>query len=490
MKIFGLKFSSYFYILFCLSAIYLYFDWVASDQIYSIKLDRFELFNIDESLHYCYAKSALYYPIALINPFAKVGFTSSCFLFLKIFSENILSLRIMNSVYSIGVFILMVKIGSFLKLSKKTVVLSIILTAFFPLFFLGSISVINEAMFSFFLLVAIWSAYKEKLFASALAVSFLPLISQFGFIYLLIWTAWLIKKGKFKPVILIFGPTVLWTITNMLLLGHSLFYTLYYRTLLMPHPPLDSLVTPGEFVNFYFLTFCPLIILFIFLSVFNRKKYLGDGKLWLIQAVLVFQLLQFIFEIFIMPFFYSGMFIYKIRQLIPAVPLLAILTAFILEKTIQAVKKSRLGDYLYILIAAISIVYLPYSIIKLQKFPLIKNEFLSPEQEKSIIEAGVWLKGYCQKHDITSLVGDGEDLPSSVNRRIWMQAPNKIIYYGTKGLKRVPNTALNLLTYKSSPIGALEKCLFLVRNPDKSLVSTEIKLIKDFPSISLYFYAK
>lgn len=490
MKIFGLKLSAYFYILFCMSAIYLYFDWVASDQIYSIKLDRFELFNIDESLHYCYAKSALYYPIALINPFAKAGFTTSCLLFLKIFSENILSLRIMNSIYSIGVFILMVKIGSFLKLSQKTVILSIILTAFFPLFFLGSISVINEVMFSFFLLAAIWSAYKENFFASALAVSFLPLISQFGFIYLFIWTAWLIKRGKFMLVILIFGPTALWTISNIFLLGHSPFYTLYYRAFLMTHPPLDSLVTPQEFANFYFLTFCPLIILFIFFFVFNRKKYPVDGKLRLIQTVLVFQLLQFIFEIFIMPFFYSGMFIYKIRQLIPAVPLLAILTAFILEKTMQTGKRIKLGNYLYILIAALSIIYLPYSINKLQKFPLIKNEFLSPEQEKSVIEAGAWLKGYCQENNIASLVGDGDDLPSSVNRRIWMYAPNKIIYYGTKGLKRIPNTALNLLTYKSSPIGALDKCLFLARNSDKNSVSAELKLIKGFPSISLYFYAK
>jgi hypothetical protein len=172
------------------------------------------------------------------------------------------------------------------------------------------------------------------------------------------------------------------------------------------------------------------------------------------------------------------------------VPLLAILTAFILEKTMQTGKRIKLGNYLYILIAVLSIIYLPYSINKLQKFPLIKNEFLSPEQEKSVIEAGAWLKGYCQENNIASLVGDGDDLPSSVNRRIWMYAPNKIIYYGTKGLKRIPNTALNLLTYKSSPIGALDKCLFLARNSDKNSVSAELKLIKGFPSISLYFYAK
>lgn len=488
MKKLSLKFPLYLYAVFFIFIIFLYFGRIASDRILSMGLDRFELYNIDESLHYCYAQSALYHPIALINPFAKSGFTASCVLFMKVLSENILSLRIMNSVYSAGVLILMIRIGSVLKLLKKTILLSIVLTASFPLFFLGSISVLTEMMFSFFLLLSVFLMYKEKYLLSCLSVSLLPLVSQHGLIYLFVWAACLASRKHIRLVPVMFIPIILWTASNMILLGHPALYTVYYRPFLMLHPPADSLVTPREFMNFYFLLLSPLLILFA--AMFAQKRRFESNKARFIQIIMLFQSLQLILEIFVIPFFYSYSFVYKIRQFIPVVPLAAILASFLLERAVLKKVSSGLQNLVCVSVAALSIAYLPYSVNNLQKFASIKNEILSREQEEEVMRAGVWLNDYIREKGITAVLGAGDDIPSPVTRRIWMDMPGEVIYYGTDRLRNLPYTAFNALTYKDSPIVSHDYCLFLIRGHDDEPVASELSLIKSFPSILLRFYVK
>ncbi|MFA4988234.1 MAG: hypothetical protein WC572_01400 [Candidatus Omnitrophota bacterium] len=464
----------------------LYFDQIASCPVLSTGLDRFILFNIDESLHYCYIKAANFYPVAYLNPFAKIGFTAAHGLISLVSSQSMTALRALNSIYAVGVLVLVIKLSSFLRMPVKAALLSAFLTISFPVFFLGSISILVELMFSFLLVLALYLFYKKRFFSSSLAISLLPLVHQYGFFYIFLWVYFLGREKQAKLIFPLFIPFLLWSFANTAFLGHPLIYTLCYRPFICPSPPLDCLVSPRDFLNFYILLISPLVILFTAALMRSSSFGIIKGKLKPIIGVIVLQAFILLADIIVIPFFSLGSFVYKLRIIIPFIPLASVVSVFLLEHIMAKARKLLACAYVLLVVAALF--YCPYSVGKLQRFPLIKNEILSPRQEADLLAAGKWLGAYMEEKGVSVIVCQGDDLPSSVTRRIWMFLPGKVRFLTLNDFSLADKGVFDVLTYKKTSVKDLTRCLFITRYPEYSLTEKGLRLIKDFPLLSLYVY--
>lgn len=460
--------------------VFLFFSWFVSSPIRAARIDRYILYYIDESVRYFHAKASLQSPLVFLNPYAKSLTMIFSNLFLHILPFGMISLRIMNALFSAGTLFLLSRLMKKLGFSETLTILAILITATFPPYFLSSFSVLSEPMFSFFLILAIFLYYSNKHLLSSLVVSLTPLIRQEGVIFLCIWLFLLFELKKEKYIFFLFIPTLLWIITNKIFLNHPFSYIfLFLPRIMQGDLPYDSLLNVKDLRLAYFLGYLP--ILFLFLS--GLKIRIRDKKYFLLLICITAEIILIaVLNIFI--FLTRKHLVYELRFLIPIIPLVNIYILSALGAIADKyIKKNEISGGFFISAIFIIIFLNFYQLKKLQRLPYVLNNYINPEQEVEIKSASDWIEDYLDKEGIKDVTY--RKMTHKIIRRVLMYLPGNMQFYVLGS-----NNSLNVVTFKLESFPASKAIFFTINDKeDKDTIEKlNLRLIKDFPNIPLYLY--
>jgi len=460
-------------------------DWFVSVPLRSAKIDRYILFSMAETSRFYYAKTAMYNPFVFLNPNAKPIYALISAIFLIFLPLGIISLKILNSLLSVGTIVALYKLSKKIGLSDFTATLAAMLTLTFPLFFLLSIAALSELLFCFFLVTAFYFLYSKRYLASALLISLAPLIRQEGGIYLAIIGFFLLKLKKGRYLLILLIPAITWVLLNSILLKHSFIYS-FLVSVDLPGPTAKSdVLSWAEWQSFLPLVFLhPLFLLFPLGLAINlfRKDYLP------ITASLITHSLFLIIAAFAQ-FLFIQKISYDFRYFLPLIPFMALVSAALFEK-------NNLSNKARSLVLAAALVILSGILIEkvrsLQANPRVITNALSQKQEESIKDVSLWLNGFLATNNLRSIFYSGDLTTDKIIRQIKFYLSPGIMMYPVRDFTEVYDP----VTFKKLEDKFQDNSrpgLILVLDPLREKPLTEgpkTELIKHFPAIPIYFYRK
>jgi hypothetical protein len=480
--------QSYYLIISVIGLIYIGFIWFVSDITRAATIDRVFLYYVDDIFRYCYIKSLSFNPIIALNFSLKIGYALIAAIFYHILPIGISSLRVMNVLFSCGIFFIIYKLTQQLSLPKLYSSITIILTATFPIFFLTSLTTLSEVMYSFFIVLAIYLLCSQKVNLSFFIIAFLPLIRQEGLLYVLIWIYLLRKEIKIKYLPLLLLPTLFWIVANNIFLGHSLIKFIFY---LPAKDPPNSMATLDLLLKLtHILIYHPIIML----SFIGLIITWSDIKYRILKLCFISHMI-FILFLQIVHFFDScGMFCREIRIIMPLVPIMALYSGTALARLLSnyRVKDKLFLGASFIVLSAISTV----QITQLQRQPAVISDSVNKEDEYLLKNASIWLYKYIQNEDINKVcIVPGALTTDKIIRRIWMYLPGYVNFYAVGEdrsiLNHIDNGSFDLAALKYINLPSGTKCIFISKEmleKDKFSSAARVDLINMYPDLHLYFY--
>lgn len=462
--------------------------WFISDPIRSASLDRYILYHVDDIFRYNYIKMALFNPLVLLNPYLKIGYALINTLFLYILPIGISSLRILNSIFSVGTLFLIYKITKKIGLSDIGSAFALLLTLTFPVYFLISISTLAEMVACFLLVLAIYLLYCQKYSLSSLVIAFLPIFRQEGVIFLLAWLLLLPGKLKIKYGLFMILPFLIWSVLNKVLLGHSFLYTFFCN--FPDKAPPNCIATFPQFFHLMGILFMHPIFLVCFMGlVFNSRN---NKYHQLFICFIFYTVLVLIASVLL--FIDTGAFSREIRFLVFLIPIMAIYGALAVEYLLGG--KKAMGRYFLLFGLLILPLISVYQIRKLQKDATVITDSVTAKEEFLIKRTTYWLNDYMKKGNIENIYIPGELSIDKFMRRLWMYLPGNIKYYviigNMESYKPVGYQPLDMATYTIVPLQKDTKGIFITKNQqDKTrngINDAQYILLKTEPALSLYFY--
>jgi len=473
----------------------LLFSWFVSNPMRAAKIDRYVLYSIDDIFHYCYVRTASINPLALLNPYAKPLYTLIGTIFYNIFPFGLLSLRIMNSLFSVATLLVLGKLMKKMRVEELYIFLAIAMTALFPIYFLASISALTEIMFAFVLILAIYLFYCKRWLGSVLAVSLLPLIRQEGLLFLFIWSLFVIKNKKIKYLVFIFLPTILWVFLNWFIWNRPVIYSLLHQIYFIiakinQTPPSQTVGSFFGATSFMIILYQPLFIL----SVIGWWRTLQDRSYRLISACWGF------YVFFLLSFYIGHIIIFRtvsreLRYIVPFVPIMILYSVLPIKTIISSFGLTKKHvKVLFFGLFGIILIWATLNLRLLQEDVKVNEDALTPRNEREIEEITFWLNSYLKKNSINSIYVSGRFTTNKYIRRIWMNLDKDVRFYPTidpyatepKGEIK-PLDIVNFDILRNSDI----KGVFLIFNvSDNDRLGRQIDwvLIKSFPDIPLNFY--
>lgn len=320
-------------VLLCILFIFFGFSWYVSEPTRAGRIDRFILYGIDDIFRFCFIRLAPQNFSIFLNPYLKPLYAIIATVFSRLLPLGMISLRIMNSFFSVGALFILYKIMKKLDFDDFFSILTVLITTSIPLYFLLSISTLSEIIFCFFLMLAIYLIYSKKYLLSVIAVSLLPIIRQEGVLYLLIWTGLLFNRRRLKCIPLLFIPALTWGFLNYLILDFPFLFTFTYVTSIIE--PNKYYLFPGGAIEFMLnLGYFSLILFLIGLirRLFDRKYYLLLACFFIPFSFLVLSsnIISYIENEF------TG---YPPRLMVPSTPIIAIFIISGLATIVQKFKK-------------------------------------------------------------------------------------------------------------------------------------------------------
>lgn len=478
-----------FSLIFIIGVIFFWFAWFVSDIKRAVLIDHFFLYYVDDIFRYCYIKALPFNPIIMLNYSLKIGYAIIAGSLYSIFPSGVVMLRIMNVLFSCGILFLIYKLGQKLSLSTTSSHIAIILAATFPIFFLSSLSTISEVMYSFFLILLIYTLYSKKYKLSVFLTAFLPLFRQEGLVFIFILLLLLYKHVKIKYLTFLFLPTLIWVLLNQQLLGHDFGKLIFY---LPDTYPANSMASFKQLKDlFILLSYHPIMALSLvgLISTINDIKYrfLRFYFVGFIFFILIFQLAHFYGS--------GGMFCREIRILMPMVPLMALYSAKALDRV--EYKQIYCNKLIALFIIFLLVIILVLQVLQLQRDPTAVKDNMTKIEEESVRDVSIWLNSYMRKLNIKKIcVVPGGLSTDKIIRRLWMYLPGYIEFYAAAGSSKIlafnNSQIFDLATLKNVNHTFQTKCIFVAKeNLDKNIFigASEISLINTYPAIPLYFYS-
>jgi hypothetical protein len=465
--------------------IFLIFDWLVATSLRAAKIDHYILFSLAETSRLFYAKTALHNPFVFLNPNAKPIYSIISAMFIFIFPLGLFSLKVLNSLLSIGTLVILYKLIRKMGYGDFVATIAIILTLTFPLFFLLSISALTEILFCFFLTLAFYCFYLKRYFSSVLLISLLPLIRQEGALYIFIMLFLLLKEKKIYYAFILPIPLLVWILLNFFLLEHSFIYPLFVCVDLPGPTAKSDIMSLAELKNFLPAIFChPLFFLFPigFILAISKKHYLP------IIISLICQSLFFIIAA-IIQFLITKQVSYAFRYIVPLIPFMALITAGIFNNLVLG-KKSKIIVVVFMSIVLIGI--LINRITALQKHPRVVAESITEKQERAIEEAVVWLKAFIKETGIQYIFYSGDMTDNKMIRRLKTYLVDSIAMYPVKEFREVYDPVTFKIIEREFRNSTLTG-LVLLLDPEREkdfILSKKIESLKNFPDIPVYLYRK
>ncbi|MDD5128095.1 MAG: hypothetical protein PHO40_00365 [Candidatus Omnitrophica bacterium] len=469
------------YLLLALLLVFLFFDWFVSDQSRALKIDNNILYSIDDIFRFCYLKASFYHPVIYLNPNLKILSMAISSLFFMLFSAKMISLRIMSSIFSAATIAFLYKVAKMVNPENKLPILPVLFTLSSSVYLLVSVSTLAESMFIFFLVVAAYLFYSQRYLLSVITVSLLPAIRQEGVLFIAAWLIILVREQKWRYLPILFVPSLLWSLANVLLLQHSMVYTMFYFKHLSPNTPTNVLILPSQLNKNIVILSLPVIVLFV--AGLFREKY-NKGHLLIFLCVLFH--LGFLTISNSIKLFKTGYLSYVIRLIAPSIPFVSIYMGSGFEFLAQRFIKDRRR-----MVASVVLVFFASTVLmlfRLQAFqdnPVIKEDSVNEKQIIALKETGIWLDGYMQQEKVNNLYVLGSAATNKFVRRIWMEVSGRVRFYTVVEWK----VLLDMFSFKRVPI-IEEPAVFICLNGEDFQYPDNFykKRIGAFPEIHLDFY--
>ncbi|MDD5724781.1 MAG: hypothetical protein PHX28_01350 [Candidatus Omnitrophica bacterium] len=469
------------YFLSALLLVFLFLDWFVSSQARALRIDRNILYSVDDVFRFCYLKASFYHPVIFLNPNLKILSMMISRLFFALLPDGMLSLRVMSSIFSVATIAFLYKVTRIVNPGNKLPVLPVLFTLTSAVYLLVSVSALAESMFTFFLIAALYLFYSRRYLFSALMVSLLPVIRQEGLFFMAAWAIVLARQKGWRYLIVLPVPFFLWSLANVVFLGHSPIYTVLYFKHLSPNTPTSVLMLPREFnMNIIYFSL-PAFALFA-AGLFHERK----NKNYLLIFLCVLFHLGFLALSSAIKLFKTGYLSYVIRLIAPSIPLVSIYMGSGFEFLAQKFLRGRKG----LAISTVSVFLFSAGMMfgriqAFQKVPVVEADSVSERQIFVLKEAGIWLDGYMREKEINNLYVLGSSATNKFVRRIWMELSGKVRYYTIVEWR----TLLDMFTFKRTPF-INEPVVFICLNDEdfeypESFNKTRIKA---FPEVSLEFY--
>ncbi|MFA4988240.1 MAG: hypothetical protein WC572_01430 [Candidatus Omnitrophota bacterium] len=454
-------------------------------------IDAYLLNNVDDIFHYCYAKTATIDPLAVLNPYAKLLPTLIQALILKFCFLNIIFLRFLNSVISTGTLILLYAYCRDLGFNKNESLFISFITFISPLYFLSSLSSIAEPLFCFLLTLSVILWHRRKMFWFSLVVGLCAATHQVGILYVLGVSAYFAVRKRYLLAGVSLIPVSAWVAMNSLILKHSLWFTFFYSQLIAPHHrmPENSLLAFNQVNPSLIIVFVPFLMLFLagYFDSWKTDKY-PLVNLFILPALLLvlgYNCFSIISERSLWR---------ELRYLVPIAPFLSIVIFNGMRWLGRRIRDVRYERYFFTLLSGILVLCSLCGIFYLQKDVKVISDRVSLSQEYEIREAARWLNSYMEEHQYRNLyLLNGGDTINKYVRRIWMHLDVKNRFYClTKDFNNNDKIELfDLTTFKFSPPGSYSGVFLHLSGDFKEAFLSDnlkLKMIKEFPGISLYFF--
>ena len=303
----------------------------------------------DSILHYLYSKYAIVNPKLFFNHWAKPLFVLLSFPFAQF---GIIGIKLFNIILATLTIFFTYKTTLAIKI--KNSLISPIILACTPLYFILTFSGLTEILFGFFTIYCTYLFLQKKYLLAAIIISFLPFVRSEGLIIIGVFGFFLLIKSQWKIIpFLIFGHVI-----------YSFAGYFYYNDILwvftkIPYAKLSSTYSSGELFHFvhqlFYVIGAPIYFLLI-VGIIAIVKSWFNSKEKLFNATSILILGSFLsYFVAHSLFWYLGIFnsMGLKRVMIAVAPFIAIISLFglnflieiinqKLEKTRQVVKWSLL----------------------------------------------------------------------------------------------------------------------------------------------------
>lgn len=465
--------------------IFFILDWFVASSLRAAKIDHYILFSLAETSRLYFAKTALHNPLVFLNPNAKPIYSMISTAFIYIIPLGLFSLKVLNSIFSVGVLVVLYKLVKKIGYGDFVAAIAIMLTLTFPLFFLLSIAASPEILFCFVLVLAFYCFYLKKYFSSVFLISLLPLIRQEGALYIFIMLFLLLKDKKIRYALILPIPLLVWTFLNFYLLKHSFIYP-FLVSVDLPGPTSKSdIISLSELKNFIpAIFFHPLFILFPLglILMFLKKRCLPIlislicyGLFFIVAAGIQFLILKQVS--------------YAFRYIVPLIPFMALITAGMFDKVLL---NKKLEIKVLVFIAIVLTGVLINRIAVLQKQPRVIAESITSKQEGAIDEVVVWVKAYIKEAGVKHIFYSGDLNDNKIIRRLRAYLADSITMYPVKEFKEVYDPVTFKIIEKEFCNSTLTGFVLLI-DPGREkdfILSKKIEFLIKFPDIPIYLYRK
>ncbi len=418
-------------------------------------------------------------------------------IFYNLLSAGMLSLRLMNVLFSCASLYIIWKLLNKIGIKDSVSTLAILGIATNPIYFLNSISVQAVNMFCFFLVTATYLFYCKKYLLSVIATSLLPLIRPEGYLSLFILPIFLLKENRqnIKYAILLFLPLIVWGLANVLLLGDGLLSRLFYQSLLASHNvfgkfPLGQTlsmrptftITPLEFL---LSSGYPVFLLFLIgfgIKLFD-KRYSFISVSFL-AYFFFYSAMTIVVNLGFEKINVHGIMALVSTPIVPFLVLFAVIPATILERC-----KST-GRFVVVLFTAIFILSNLIQITAFRQDPALRWRAIFNLKEENVLkDTAKWLGEYAKENDTERLYISVDEATHKFTNIFLIYLPPGIKFY-MLSVEDKNISLIDLETIKVLPFRR-EGSVYLSRNKGLTDLGGQIKckLIKGFGDISLYFYA-
>ncbi len=345
----------------------------------------------DSVMHYLFSKYAFTYPEFFFHHWAKPVFV----LLSSPFSQfGFAGIKIFNCLVSAATLFLTYLTAK--QLNKDKPWLTIVIFCFAPLNFTLIFSGLTEPLFALFLISSIYFASRNKLIATALILSFMPLVRSEGLIIAGVFAFYFVYKRQYKVLPYLLVGHVLYSIA-----GYFTHHDLLWVFTKIPYAKLSSTYGSGELMHFVnqmiYVTGLPIYALLglgtiaILLSFFIKKlRHLFQN--YSFEIILIYGCF-FAFFVAHSLFWYFGIFnsMGLKRVMVGVMPLVAIIAVngFLFLYNLLKSINTKVGVVFQILL-----------ILYIMVFPFMKNpaaihfksEFSLNDEQKLCIEVADYIK--------------------------------------------------------------------------------------------------
>ena len=190
--------------------------------------------------HYRIARYAFQYPELFFDHWGKPVFT---LLFAPFATLGFRATQVLNAFIGSVTLIFAADLLRLTGIRNRWAV--IVLSAFAPMYFMLMHSCLTEILMSFFVVLAIWLVFKEKVNAAAVLLSFIPFVRTESIVIIPLFIVFFIIQKRYLAIFLLLAGSAVYSVA-----GYFVYHDFLWIIRQIPYSMGDSLYGSGELLHF------------------------------------------------------------------------------------------------------------------------------------------------------------------------------------------------------------------------------------------------